>query len=197
MATRHRRREAILLVLTIISLGVAIWQGIEAHFAFIDAKASNEKLVDAVNQLNVTQTDLGKARADNEALEGISLPGFLKQYDAHITTLKTATEAYDTAKVAKGADIPGSDAASELVHAESELYAEVDNFTDFVDRWRKVRDVFDKMLDGNVTQLKNLRRVNNTVDVNEMARRIIKEAPDLAEPLRIVIDGLKAASSPH
>ena len=45
-----------------------------------------------------------------------------------------------------------------------------------------------KLLDGNVTRLENLRRENNSDDVDETSRRIINSAPDLATPLRIQLD---------
>jgi hypothetical protein len=48
------------------------------------------------------------------------------------------------------------------------------------------------MLNGNVKQLEGFRRENNIIDVHDMARRIVRSAPDLASALNVVVEGLKA-----
>jgi hypothetical protein len=166
-------------------------------WAVVDQRANTERVTQALEStradLTSTEADLNKVKAEKEALSKVSFPAFLEQYNGHVATLKTATEAYDKAKPAKGVNIAGSDAASMLVHAESDLYGSIDNFTDFIDLWRQVAELFNKMLDGNVTQLKDFRRVNNTTDVHDMAWRIIRDAPNLAEPLRTKLDSLRAS----
>jgi hypothetical protein len=190
---RLRAEVAVGIAGIIIASGIGIW-------AVLDQRENTDRLAQQLQStqstLSATQADLSKARAENDALSSISLESFLNKYNAHVATLKTATEAYEKAKAAKGANISGSDAAGTLAHAQNDLYTATDNFTDFVDRWRSIADLLNRMLDGNVTQLKNSRRENNADDVHDAARRIINSAPDLAAPLRVALDRLKSAPPP-
>ena len=130
---------------------------------------------------------------ERAALENMSVPGFLRKYDAHIAELKTFTVAYDKAKAAKGANIIVSSYASDLAHSEKDLNAATDSFTDFINRWRPIAAVLDQTLDGNVKQLEAFRRENNIIDVHDMVSRIIRSAPDLASALRVAVDAARTA----
>ena len=169
------------LAVALLSFLIAVWQ-------VFDARANKESLA---HELQSKQTDLNKAQTDNDALLNLGFPGFLQKYDAHIAELKSASDTYEKAKTAKGVNISGSEAANALIRAANELTAASDSFTDFTKLWREVAEVFNKMLDGNATQLENARRENNIADADTTARRIVKAAPDLAAPLRVALDKLK------
>jgi hypothetical protein len=177
-------REIIFLAAAIVTILGYIQQQVAASQSQATAQAD----------LDRAQAAIEKARAENAALMTISLPGFLQTYNFHIQELRVTAEAFEKAKGAKGADIPGSEAANKLARAENDLFVATDIFTDFVDRWRAVAQSVDKLLDGNVTQLKNSRSENNTADVDAVAQRIVREAPDLATPLRVALDKLKPPS---
>ena len=183
------------LPIAILSVLVAVYGAYNQHRAAIDMRASADRLA---QQLRSTQIALDKANMENAALEHVSLPGLFRQYDAHIAMLRTAadadTDVYETVKNDEGKKETGSDAAFALLQAESNLYVATDNFTDFVDRWRVNVDLLNKMLDGNVTQLKRSRDENNIADVRDMAQRIVRDASTLETPLRAAIDALKSAS---
>jgi hypothetical protein len=168
----------------LITAAIGVWQ-------VLDARADSEILREALQSKEV---DLGNARAENDALTTVSLPGFLEKYNAHVDLLKRASEAYEKAKTAKGANVSGTAAYEALTRAENDLYAASDSFTDFIKLWRDVAEVFNKLLNGNATQLENSRRENNAEDVNSAAHRIVRSAPDLAEPLRVALDRLKPIS---
>ena len=168
----------------LITAAIGVWQ-------VLDARADSEILRGALQSKEV---DLDNARAENDALTTVSLPGFLEKYNAHVDLLKRASEAYEKAKIAKGANVSGTAAYEALTRAENDLYAASDSFTDFIKLWRDVAEVFNKLLDGNATQLENSRRENNAEDVNSAAHRIVRSAPDLAEPLRVALDRLKPIS---
>jgi hypothetical protein len=184
-----RNREISLLraavVLAVVVAGIGIW-------AVVDARDNEENIKALTHQLQSTQEALDTARAENAAVPSVSLDTFLRQYNAHVAKLKTAAEAYEAAKAAKGSDVVGSDAAGALAGARNELYAATDNFTHFVDLWRAVAEPFNKLLDGNATQLEKSRREDNADDVHDAARRIVNSAPDLAAPLRVALDKLKS-----
>jgi hypothetical protein len=175
----------------LVTAAVGVWQVYDARS---DAEVISQALRSTREELSKTQADLTKAQAENDALTTVSLPGFLQRYDAHIADLKKASETFEKAKTAKGVNISGSDAAGALTRAEKELIAACDKFTDYVDRWRVVSKSVDNLLDGNVTQLENARRENNSEGVSAMANRIVNAAPDLATPLRVALDNLKPPS---
>jgi hypothetical protein len=172
-------------------LGFAVTIVIGAWQVF-DARSDTDRVTQA---LQSKEDDLNKAQADNDALMIVSLPGFLQKYDAHIDLLKRASDVYEKAKGAKGVNISGSEAANALTRAEDELYEVTDSFTDYIQRWREVAKTLNNLLDGNVTELENSRRENNPDDVDAMARRIVRAAPDLATPLRVALDKLKPPSN--
>jgi hypothetical protein len=190
--TRTRTPDNFWLLLTLIAtvfiLIVAIVTGIDQHQMATAAQASVDRLT---QQLQGSQTALTKAQAENAALENISVPNFLRKYNEHIAELKAAVDAYDKAKVAKGSNVPGSNAAVALTHARERLNPVSDSFTDFIDRWRPLAAQLDQILDGNVKQLENSRRENNAEDVDAMAHRIINSAPDLGSALRTAVDSVK------
>lgn len=156
-----------------------------------EARSDAEMLTQA---LQSTRADLSKARTDYNELLNRSFPGFLQKFYAHVEELKKTSDAYEKAKNAKGADISGSEAAKALAQAITDLNAASDSFTNFRNLWREVAEIFNRMLDGNITQLENSRRENNVDDVDAAARKIVKEAPDLATPLRLALDKLKPSS---
>ena len=164
----------------VVAIVVGAWQ-------VFDARSETELVTQA---LRSKEAELSKALADNNALSTVSLPGFLLRYNEHISDLKKASDAYEKAKTAKGVNVSGSEAAAALTHAENELFAATDEFTDYMDRWRMVAQSLNNLLDGNVTQLENSRRENNSDDVSAAAQRIIRSAPDLAAPLRVALDRL-------
>jgi hypothetical protein len=174
------------LVVAVVAAGIGIW-------AAFDARDNAENIKAALtHQLQSTQEALDTARAENAAVASVSLDTFLRQYNAHVAKLKTAAQAYEAAKAAKGSDVVGSDAAGAVAGARNELYAATDTFTHFVDLWRAVAEPFNILLDGNATQLENSRREDNANDVHDAARRIVNSAPDLAAPLRVALDKLKS-----
>jgi type II secretory pathway pseudopilin PulG len=189
MAIREPKKLEI-LPLAVAIAGILVTAAIGAWQVF-DARADAEMLRQS---LQSNELELDQARAENDALTSISLPGFLQKYNAHVDLLKRASEAYEKAKAAKGATVSGSAASEALKRAENDLYAASDGFTDFIKLWRDVAEVFNKMLDGNATQLENSRRENNAEDVSSAAHRIVTSAPDLAEPLRLALDRLKPIS---
>ena len=166
------RRGIIVAVFgTLATVAVAVW-------AVLDARDNAAKIVDALTrQLQSTQNALDASEAEKAAVESVSLEGFLKQYNAHVAALNKAAAAYDeAAKVAaaNASNIAGSDRAGALTGARSELYAAADNFTHFVNLWRAVAEPFNKMLDGDATQLGNSRREDNAADVSAAAHRIVR-----------------------
>jgi hypothetical protein len=165
---RPRADVTIALASTVIVAGIGIW-------AVLDQRANTDRLAQELQStqaaLSTTQAALSTTQAENDALSSISLESFLSQYNAHVSRLKTAVDRYEKAKTAKGANVTGSDPAGALTHAEAELCAVSDNFTDFIHRWGLIAELLDKMLDGNVHKLENSRRENNTVDVDAMANR--------------------------
>lgn len=177
-------REMIILAAAIVT----ILAYIEQHVA------SNAALASAQTDLEKKQVAIDKAQAENAALMTISLPGFLQTYNSHVDELKLTADAFEKANAAKEADIPGSEAANKVARAKNDLFIATDIFTDFVGRWREVAQSIDQLLDGNVTKLKNSRSENNTGDVDAIARRIVREAPDLATPLRVALEKFKPPS---
>ena len=177
------------LVATLLSLAVAVW-------AAFDARDNADKITAAFTRdLQSTQTALDTSQAEKAAVESVSLETFLKQYTAHVSALNTAGAVYEEAAKVAAAN-RSSDTAGALARARNELYAAADNFTHFVDLWRTVAEPFDKLLDGNVTQLGNSRREDNAADVSDAMRRIVRSAPDLATPLRVALDRLRRAPPP-
>jgi hypothetical protein len=187
----HRNWERATLGATLIGLLIAIWAGLDAHWA-------DDKIIAALTQdLQSTQKLLDTSQAEKAAVESVSLEAFLKQYKAHVGALNAAVAAYDeAAKVAaaKGLIVGSALAPGDTAGARNELYAAADKFTHFVTIWRAVAEPFNKLLDGNATQLENSRREDNAADVSAAVHRIVSAAPDLATPLRVALDKLKAAS---
>jgi hypothetical protein len=192
----HRNWERATLGATLIGLLIAIWAGLDAHWA-------DDKIIAALTQdLQSTQKLLDTSQAEKAAVESVSLEAFLKQYKAHVGALNAAVAAYDeAAKVAAakglivGSALAPGDTAGALAGARNDLYAATDKFTHFVTIWRAVAEPFNKLLDGNATQLENSRREDNAADVSAAVHRIVSAAPDLATPLRVALDKLKAAPS--
>ena len=178
------KREMIFLAAAVISIFTNVNQYI----------GNTKEQAGAEAALLEKQADLDKMQAGNAALMSVSLQGFLQTYNAHVNELRLTADAFEKAKVAKGSNIPGSNAAVALTRAQSDLNIATDIFTDFMDRWRDVAQSLGPMLDGNVAQLENSRRENNTDEVSAMAHRIVRSAPDLATPLRVALDKLKPSS---
>jgi hypothetical protein len=178
-------------VLLALALVVAIGFGLDQHWA--DEKivaALTQQLQSSQKDLKASQEDLKASQAENAALSSVSLDTFLRQYNAHVAALKTAAEAYEAAKAAKGSDRVYALMAV-VTAARDKLYTATDDFTDYVDRWRLAAELLNKMLDGNVTQLENSRREDNADGVHDAVRRIVRSAPDLATPLRVALDKLR------
>ena len=177
---------------------VSILLLLAALYAIYDQRQNTTNLGDQIRDLGGQVGSLQQRNQEVQKLLDqqlqISPETFLKRYDELIAQLKTASDAYETARAAKGANIPGSDAAGTFEGARTRLNESADRFTTFIDRWRLVVEPLSKLLDGNVTRLEDLRRENNSDDVNETARRIINSAPDLATPLRIQLDKMKNLS---
>jgi hypothetical protein len=188
-----RNREIFLLRLGIVvAVVVALATVAVAVWAVIDARDNADKIVATLKQSN--QANLEKAQAENAAVASVSLDIFLRQYNAYVAAMKTAADAFEAAKAAKGSDRVYALMAAVTV-ARDKLYTATDNFTDYVDRWRLAAELLNKMLDGNVTHLENSRREDNADSVHDAARRIVSSAPDLAAPLRVALDRLKPPST--
>jgi hypothetical protein len=99
MAGKMAIRENIFLIAAVIS----IFANVSQYIVNNKAQASADLV------LASKQQELNKEREDKSALENMSVPGFLRQYDAHVAELKSAADAYDKAKSAKGSNIIGSD----------------------------------------------------------------------------------------
>ena len=177
---------------------VSILLLLAALYAIYDQRQNTTRLDDRIQELGGQVGSLQQRNQEVQKLLDqqlqISPETFLKRYDELVAELKTASDAYEKARAAKGANIPGSDAAGTLEGARNRLNKFADQFTTFIDRWRLVVEPLSKLLDGNVTRLENSRRENNSDDVDETSRRIINSAPDLATPLRIQLDKMKNLS---
>ena len=158
--------KGIYLTAAVVSIVVNISQYMAANKAQVSADESKAALISK-------QADLANVEAANAALMTISLPGFLRTYNDHVEELRATADAFEKAMALKELDIPGSEAADKVAHAQSDLFIATDIFTDFADRWRDIAQSLDQLLDGNVTQLKNSRSENKAEDVDAVARRIV------------------------
>lgn len=188
----NRERELfwtrVTVAVAVLAFLVSAYGVIDQHQIAVSSQADAERLTRA---LESTQTALTNAQAENEALSSVSLDTFLQQYNKHMERLQKASDAYEKAKSAKGANIPGSDAAGALARAEQDLNDVSDSFTDFTRLWHDVAQIFAKMLDGNTQELEDLRRQHNADGVDAAARRIVRSAPDLAPALRVALDNVR------
>jgi hypothetical protein len=177
---------------------VSILLLLAALYAIYDQRQNTANLGDQIRDLGGQVGSLQQRNQEVQKLLDqqlqISPETFLKRYNELIAQLKAASDAYEKARAAEGANIPGSDAAGTFEGARNKLNESADQFTTFIDRWRLVVEPLSKLLDGNVTRLEDSRRENNSDDVNETSRRIINSAPDLATPLRIQLDKMKNLS---
>ena len=181
------------LAVAVLCVLVALYGFYHQRKTAITTRDSAARLTE---ELRVTQIALEKANMENAALKAVSPPGFLQQYDARIAALKTAADAdaevYDTVKKGKGKK--ETEVAFALLQTESDLYGATDSLTSFLDRWRVVAGLLNKMLNENITQLESSRNENNLADVRDMTQRVIRDAPDHEARLRAAIDSLKSSA---
>ena len=181
--SRNFPRLAVEVIVGVVGILIAV-------YAVLDQRANTDRLA---QELQSTRTELHKVLAANESLEKVSLEGLLKRYNALVADLKAAADAYEAARATKGSQDAKSQAGAALARAENKLYDAADNFTDFVNKWRMVNMLVSELLDGNATQLDASRREIHADEVDAVAQRIVRSAPNLAEPLRVAIERLQAA----
>jgi hypothetical protein len=179
---------AIMALITVMVGGYAVYDQRENTRIL---KETLDKLRNAENANEGLKSSLNAANSEIEALSKLNLDKFLYAYELHINSIKAALEDYQSAKRLNEGDRAGA-----LSAAQGKLFAAVDDFVGFIEKWRLVAARLDALLDGNVSRMEEARRRDNADDVQSSAETLIRAFPDLEQPLRLELEKVRAMKPP-